>query len=159
MTDEEVVERLHRLSKAGVLSYHPQSAVPLLVFVQDRIDERYLYFEPQVYAERKRKAEERMLAVKHYVTTSNICRSQLLLSYFGETDSTPCGGCDVCLKTGRRSVPKDLFQRILSEIEKLKESGSDDKKILNQLSKNYEENDVVDVMRWFTDNKKPNSKK
>jgi superfamily II DNA helicase RecQ len=83
----------------------------------------------------------------------------LLLRYFGEKNSSPCGGCDVCLKTGRRSVPKDLFQQILADVERLKNTGADEKKILTQLSKQYEENDVVDVMRWFIDNKNPISKK
>ena len=150
---------MHTLHRMGVLSYQPQSEIPLLIFLQDRIREKYIYFDPAVYENRKQKATERLEAVRRYVTDNQTCRSQLLLSYFGETDSAPCGGCDVCLKIGRRSVPKDLFQRILSEIENLKESGSDDKTILNQLSKNYEENDIIDVMRWFTDNKKLNSKK
>ncbi len=151
LTDEEVVERLHRLSKAGVLSYHPQSAVPLLVFVQDRIDERYLYFEPQVYAERKRKAEERMLAVKHYVTSSNICRSQLLLNYFGETDSTPCGGCDVCLRRKKFSAPA-AAEAIARRTRELAAAGiTDRKQLFETLALEFDEGEVADTLRRMAD--------
>ncbi len=159
LPEEEVVERLRTLHRIGVLSYQPQSEIPLLIFLQDRIREKYIYFDPVVYENRKQKAMERLEAVRCYVTDDKTCRSQLLLRYFGEKNSSPCGGCDVCLKTGRRSVPKDLFQQILADVERLKNTGADEKKILTQLSKQYEENDVVDVMRWFIDNKNPISKK
>ena len=32
-----------------------------------------------------------------YTNNAKICRSQQLLAYFGETNSTPCGICDVCI--------------------------------------------------------------
>jgi ATP-dependent DNA helicase RecQ len=31
-----------------------------------------------------------------YADNQLYCRSQLLLSYFGETDAATCGTCDVC---------------------------------------------------------------
>jgi ATP-dependent DNA helicase RecQ len=44
------------------------------------------------------------------------CRSQLLLAYFGETESTPCGICDVCTGRNASDVPADVFAVLESKI-------------------------------------------
>lgn len=156
MTEDGVVEMLQLLKNNQVISYQPKSEIPLIIFTQNRIDERYIYFEPRLYDQRKAKAEERMQAVKHYVTSTNVCRSQLLLAYFGETDSTPCGGCDVCLKT-RNGNAKQLDVKMLTkEVQLLyvKYGQNSDKQIFEHLSQKYDEDDVVQVMRWVKDFKK-----
>ena len=151
LTDEEVVERLRHLKAAGVLSYHPQSAIPLLVFVQNRIEERYIYIDPQVYDVRKRKAEERMQAVRHYVTARDVCRSQLLLSYFGETDSTPCGGCDVCLRRKKSAAPA-ATEAIARRTRELTRVGVTDKKqLFEALALEFDEGEVADTLRRLAD--------
>ncbi|MCK7559204.1 RecQ family zinc-binding domain-containing protein [Chitinophaga sedimenti] len=49
-------------------------------------------------AERRRIYEAKIDAVQHYATNQELCRTQSLVSYFGESDATPCGVCDICLK-------------------------------------------------------------
>ena len=46
----------------------------------------------------------------HYATDTEHCRSQLLLSYFGEDNSQLCHQCDYCLKD--KSRPIDLVQEV-----------------------------------------------
>ena len=151
LPDEEVVERLRHLKAAGVLSYHPQSAIPLLVFVQNRIEERYIYIDPQVYDVRKRKAEERMQAVRRYVTARDVCRSQLLLSYFGETDSPPCGGCDVCLRRKKSAAPA-ATEAIAHRTRELTKAGVTDKKqLFETLALEFDEGEVADMLRRLAD--------
>ena len=100
-----------------------------------------------------------MEAVRQYVTTQDVCRSRLLLRYFGETESPACGQCDVCLKTGKQSVPDKKFREISRKIEILYKEGLSEKDVLKQLSSQYDEEDVVAVMRWLIDNKKLFSRK
>lgn len=151
---DEVVGNLRTLHAAGVLSYQPQSEIPLIVFLQDRIPEKYLYFDPSIYQLLKQKSEERVDAVRRYVTDATVCRSQQLLRYFGERNSSPCGKCDVCMKFGQKNVPETTFRRISTEILRLKNNGMDEKEIFDQLAKHFEETEIVSVMRWLIDNKK-----
>jgi ATP-dependent DNA helicase RecQ len=150
-TEEAVVEQLKTLRGEKILSYQPRSNIPLLVFLKDRIDERYLYFDKKIYDFRKEKAEERLAAVENYVKCDNVCRSQLLLQYFGEWDSTPCGECDVCRRNQIQRVRNKSFELISNEIKKLQQRGLTQKEILAELSKKYEEPQIVAVMRWMAD--------
>ena len=119
ISEEVVVEQLKQLRTEKILSYQPQSNIPLIVFLKDRIDEKYLYFDKKIYDFRKEKAEERLAAVENYVKTDNVCRSQLLLQYFGEWDSTPCGECDVCRRNEIHRVRNTDFELISREIQDL----------------------------------------
>ena len=151
-TEEAVVEQLKTLRGEKILSYQPQSNIPLIIFLKDRIDEKYLYFDKKIYDFRKEKAEERLAAVENYVKSDNVCRSQLLLQYFGEWDSTPCGECDVCRRNKIQRVKNSDFELISKEIKELQQQNMDPKQILAELSKRYEEPQIVKVMRWLADN-------
>lgn len=156
ISETEVVERLNQLKKDQVLSYQPQSEIPLLVFTQDRVDERYIYFDPKLYDERKAKAEERMRSVEQYVTDDRTCRSRLLLAYFGEEKSTACGGCDVCLREKRHQHTLTQFPELEEDIKRLaaKYGAANEKRIFEDLSKKYDEDEVVRMMRWLIDQEK-----
>jgi ATP-dependent DNA helicase RecQ len=151
-TEEAVVEQLKALRSEKILSYQPLSNIPLLVFLKDRIDEKYLYFDKKIYDFRKEKAEERLAAVENYVKCDNVCRSQLLLQYFGEWDSTPCGECDVCRRNQIERIRNKSFELISNEIKDLRQQGMTPKEMLSELSKRYEEPQIVAVMRWLADN-------
>ena len=151
-TEETVIEQLKTLRGEKILSYQPQSNIPLIIFLKDRIDEKYLYFDKKIYDFRKEKAEERLAAVENYVKCDNVCRSQLLLQYFGEWDSTPCGECDVCRRNKIQRVKNSDFELISKEIKELQQQNMDPKQILAELSKRYEEPQIVKVMRWLADN-------
>ena len=151
-TEEAVVEQLKALRSEKILSYQPLSNIPLLVFLKDRIDEKYLYFDKKIYDFRKEKAEERLAAVENYVKCDNVCRSQLLLQYFGEWDSTPCGECDVCRRNQIERIRNKSFELISKEIKGLRQQGMTPKEMLSELSKRYEEPQIVAVMRWLADN-------
>lgn len=154
MTEEEVVGHLRTLHQAGVLSYQPQNEIPLIIFLQDRMPEKHIYFDPAVYEVQKSKAQERVEAVREYVTTTDVCRSRLLLRYFGEMKSPACGQCDACLQTGRKAVSDKKFQTISKRILALHQQGLQEKAIRDRLATQYEEEDVLNVMRWLIDQNK-----
>ena len=151
---EETVEHLRTLRSHNVLAYQQESNIPLLIFTLDRQDERYLYLDPQVYEDRKRKAQERLDAVRQYVQSDDVCRSQALLRYFGELDSPPCGGCDVCRSRKRTKADEVAMEELRVLVCKMaKEEGETPKSIFKKLSKRYDESQIESVIRWLSDNK------
>lgn len=154
MTAEEVVHRLKTLHQNKIIDYQPRSEIPLLIFVTDRVKEDYIHFDPEIYAIRKEKALARMQAVEQYVTTTDICRSQQLLAYFGETRSHACGNCDVCLNIHRQSVQYDEFKAISTEISRLKMLRPDmsARELFEKLTLHFDEEKIVSTLRWLMDN-------
>jgi ATP-dependent DNA helicase RecQ len=82
----------------------------------------------------------------NYVSSTNHCRSRLLLDYFGEENTMDCGFCDICLNKNNSNSVKD---KILSL---LKDKGP---QTLNSIitSINDEPNKTIDAIRLLIDNK------
>lgn len=92
-----VYELLKQLAKANVISYIPRKKTPLIIFSEERLDDKNLRFSPENYRYRKERYQQRLNAMLDYCNTHQ-CRNQQLLSYFGETNAKTCGTCDVCLE-------------------------------------------------------------
>lgn len=111
MDESKVYMTLKGLSRKNILHFVPRRKVPYLTYIQDRVDGEELVLNPEIYEDRKDQFRQRIEAVISYARSDNFCRSRLLLRYFGETTTTNCGQCDVCLNKKRsvsyedRSIP------------------------------------------------------
>ena len=149
LTIDEIKERLSALANSGVLDYQIQSDQPHILFLQNRVNETYLYFDKTIYRDRKKAAEERLEAVMSYVSSTNYCRSQLLLKYFGEIKSVSCGTCDVCLNHHRTAMNKKEYDAIVTAIRK--HAHLSVKEIIHQLSDEFPEKKVIEIVREMID--------
>lgn len=145
----QVMQQLREISQLGVFIYIPRTKTPQISFLVNRVDESYLYFSEAIYKTRKDMARKRLEAVLEFVESTEQCRSQLLLAYFGEKKSERCGGCDVCLKWHRDELRKKEYESIKAEIQKHK--GLTHKEIIVEVSKNYPEKKVIEVLREMID--------
>lgn len=105
MNTDEVYQALKSLSQKHIVSFIPKKNTPTIRYVQRREEKKDLLFPKEIYEDRKRDFMERIKAMLYYAKTDDICRSQLLLRYFGEDDATECKQCDVCLN--RKGVQKE----------------------------------------------------
>ena len=101
-----VKENLEYLDKQQILSFIPQSSLPKLFFNQDRINGKYLEFNPNNYYHLKQRYSERILSVIDYTENDKLCRQVQLLMYFNEIDYTNCGHCDVCINNRQKDLEK-----------------------------------------------------
>jgi ATP-dependent DNA helicase RecQ len=60
-----------------------------------------------------------MEAVLDYAESTHKCRSRILLSYFGETNTERCGQCDVCLEENKNLLNTDEYEKISQQIKQL----------------------------------------
>ena len=95
---QQIVNMLLHIDALGAIVYRPRHTRPQIVFTSPRIDANDLYLTESNYNQLKQHATERIEAIRHYVLSDQACRSQMLLDYFGETGSLPCGHCDYCLQ-------------------------------------------------------------
>ena len=147
-----VYEYLTRLRTQKVIDYIPQKKTPFIIFVKERIDLDRLKISKENYDDRKRDYIKRIDAVIHYVSSGHKCRSQLLLQYFGETESVRCGKCDVCMERNELNVSKYEFDTLCEQIKKVLLEPRFYEELLAQISGNAE--NAVKVVRWLLENEK-----
>lgn len=110
-----VIEQLTLLDKQKLISYLPQSAIPRLIFLQDRVNIKFMEFDPENYHKLKKLYEEKIKSVIEYTNNNKICRQVQLLAYFNEFNYSDCGYCDVCLSKkpkGYQKVKKKILEAI-----------------------------------------------
>ena len=98
---EEVYAYLIWLHRVGVVQYVPFKRTPLLIYNTDRQDADTLYIPPMAYENRIDRMYSRLVSIYEYATKET-CRSVLLARYFGQTDTQPCGHCDVCIANKKK---------------------------------------------------------
>lgn len=90
---DSILQKLHSLE---VIDYKPATGLPRVEFIGGRVRKQDIHISKDIYENRIKLIKERIAAAIHFVETDKVCRSQMLLKYFGETDSKHCGKCDVC---------------------------------------------------------------
>ena len=116
-TEEEVYTALLELTRLGILHYIPRKRTPYIYFPTARENSKYLQIPKSVYEDRKEIMSKRTEAIIDYTYSSETCRVEKMLRYFGETDARPCGTCDVCLSHKKTSL--SLRQQTLRKEELL----------------------------------------
>lgn len=111
-----VYEILKSLSKRHIIDYIPHKKTPLITYNQPRTDIRYVSIPRLIYEERKDRFTKRITAMREYAEQTDICRNRVLLSYFGEKDSSDCGQCDVCLTKKRSGITNKKYNDIAKAI-------------------------------------------
>ena len=82
------------LAQRHIITYIPHDTANTLTMTQERQTD--IYLPTHIYDNHRQQYIEKLKAMVEYADNQLYCRSQLLLSYFGETDADTCGSCDVC---------------------------------------------------------------
>ncbi|MCC6939365.1 MAG: RecQ family ATP-dependent DNA helicase [Flavobacteriales bacterium] len=94
--EEKVITHLKELDRQAVISYHPRTDAPTATLLVPRQDAARLALDPKALNDRRIRATDRLRAMLDLVRSKDRCRMSSLLRYFGESDPTDCGRCDVC---------------------------------------------------------------
>jgi len=68
--------------------------------LQPNVLTRDLKFDVEALREKDRRDRSKLKAMVELCYDDKACRQEQILRYFGETESTPCGSCDVCRAEG-----------------------------------------------------------
>lgn len=128
----QVYQTLKTLTQKNILHFVPRRKTPYITYVRNREDGANIVLSKEVYEDRKEQFAQRIKAMIDYVKNDNVCRSRMLLNYFGEKRTTDCGHCDVCLskrhnpqmksdeKTARQQIIQLLSDKQKHHITELK---------------------------------------
>lgn len=109
---EHVKQMLKLMWQMHIIRYIPVNHLPLIFYEVERLDIKNLYISPESYLHRRELVHERLDAMQQYADNDKECRSMVLQRYFGDTEATPCGVCDICLS--RRKKATSLEDDILA---------------------------------------------
>lgn len=145
-----VVSMLIRLSRMGVIGYIPGAVSPLLIFLEERLEEKGLYISEQKYEKRKDAFEQRIESVIGYVKEEQFCRSAFIVDYFGQEKSSDCGICDICIGK-RRSVDSkyyklDIERRVIETLIDSPKTLEEIALLINDETKSY-----IEIIREMSD--------
>lgn len=87
-------------------------STPQITYTHPHIRKNALIIPSYVYEERRERMKKRISKVVEYIDGEHICRSRLLLSYFGEKNTEDCGCCDVCLSKNDSGLNNRDFNAI-----------------------------------------------
>ena len=110
-TVPQLRQSLYGLSLAHVISYVPTDHSDVVVLHHDRLRPGNVNLMPSRYAMLRESFHARAEAMLEYVSETSECRSRYLLRYFGQTETTDCGTCDVC-RARRAALPARTLQQM-----------------------------------------------
>jgi ATP-dependent DNA helicase RecQ len=149
----EVTESLIKLSRAKIINYIPRKKTPLIIFTEERLDDKNLRISPENYNLRKERYTKRIEAMVNYASGTAKCRSMALLEYFGEKNATRCGKCDVCTSRNELDMSKYQFDQILEQIKtNILTEGKSLEALVDSIKSPPDK--TTRVIRWLLDNKK-----
>lgn len=149
LTRQQIYAILVTLTKRRIVDYIPHKKTPYIIYTRERMELHDVHIPISVYEDRKVRYEARIKAMEEYVTTDNICRSRMLLRYFGEKNEHSCKQCDVCLSHHAdnhlsETSFEELKRQILFILNKKKLTPAD---IANQVE--TEKEDIGEVIQYL----------
>ena len=94
LSTRQLHDLLVSLAQRHIITYIPHETANTLTFTRERqVD---IHLSTDIYDNHRQQYIEKLKAMVEYADNYLYCRSQLLLSYFGETDAATCSSCDIC---------------------------------------------------------------
>lgn len=115
MSPDSLKQALQRMHQDNIVDYQPQKDSPQIIFLKERVDADNLMIDQKIYQFRKERQRKNIQSAIAYATRAR-CRSQQLLSYFGEDEAGRCGICDVCTGRTKAELDTDKFEKYKDKI-------------------------------------------
>lgn len=146
---ELIIATLKKMERDLVLEMMLQTTDATLTFLIPREDDKTINVISREVEALNRKKAAQVNSMLHYIENTSTCRSMQLVSYFGETTSTKCGICSVCIKDSSKLSKvevRDIAKQILALLE-----GRDlsSREISERL--NFTEANILKVIRLLMD--------
>ena len=141
------------LAKAGLIHFLPARKNPLIVFTVDRIENERFSVNKKEYEARKQRYIKRVESIVGYVRSVTKCRSELLMQYFGEKNTSRCGNCDVCRKRNELNLSSYSFDLLLNDLKNILKT---EEQSIGELVKrlNQPEDTIMKLVQFLLDGNK-----
>ena len=149
---------LEKLKELAIIDYHKKNNDATIVFNEVREDERTINRVSKYLENQNKQKIAQFESVLQYINEKNICKSKLILHYFGEKAEKDCGICSYCIsKKTKGSYTSLIFDKIIGLL-KIQDLNSRE---IQKLTKNSEDT-IIFALQDLLENGKitvnPNNK-
>ncbi|EIA10623.1 ATP-dependent DNA helicase RecQ [Flavobacterium frigoris] len=107
-TETQVQTVLQKLKERNIVEYHSKNNDASLIFNEIREDERTISRVSKYLENQNQLKKEKLKSVLHYISEQNVCKSKLILNYFGEKTTDDCGICSYCI--AQKNIKTDTIK-------------------------------------------------
>ena len=97
VSEDTVINTLIKLEKEKIITLNLNKTDAEITFIEPREDNKTINRIANTIEVQNEQKVKQVNDVISYITNESVCKSQQLLSYFGETITTNCGICSVCI--------------------------------------------------------------
>ena len=149
---------LEKLKELAIIDYHKKNNDATIIFNEVREDERTINKVSKYLENQNKQKIAQFESVLQYINEKNICKSKLILHYFGEKAEKDCGICSYCISKKTKVGDTSL---ILEKIIGLLEIQDLNSREIQKLTKNSEDTIIFALQDLLENGKivvKPNNK-
>lgn len=147
--DETIIYSiLKKLKALEIIEYHIKNNDATIIFNEIREDERTINRVSKYLENQNRQKVAQFESVLNYINEKTVCKSKLILSYFGETTDTECGICTYCISKKSRLNDTSLISEKIIGLLKMQDMNSRE---IQKLTKNAED-DIIFALQNLLEN-------
>lgn len=146
--EAEILAVLQKLKEKEIIAYHAKNNDTIITFNEVREDERTINRVAKYLEHQNTLKKEQLRTVVNYIQEKKVCKSTLILDYFGEKASKDCGICSVCINKKEGRNEKDTLQQEIISLLKTEDLNS--REILLKIKKDT--NDIIFVLQQLLKN-------
>ena len=146
--EQAVLAVLQKLKAKEIANYIAKNNDATIVFNEVREDEKTINRVAKYLEIQNNLKTKQFQAVLHYVNEKSVCKSKLLLRYFGEEDTANCGICSYCITQNKPNESNTSTVEKIIEVLKIKALNSRDIQKITKLRKD----DVIFALQHLLDN-------
>lgn len=148
-TDENAVMLLlNKLKDRQVIDYTARNNDATLVFNEVREDDRTINRVSRYLENQNLLKKQQLESVLNYVNDKKTCKSRIIVSYFGETESSDCGICSYCISKNKQQAP--IITVATDILELLKTVSLDSREI--QKNTGHSAEDIIFALQQLLEN-------
>ena len=149
---------LEKLKELAIIDYHKKNNDATIVFNEVREDERTINRVSKYLENQNKQKIAQFESVLQYINEKNICKSKLILHYFGEKAEKDCGICSYCISKKTKGSDTSLILDKIIGLLKIQDLNSRE---IQKLTKNSEDT-IIFALQDLLENGKitvnPNNK-
>ena len=149
---------LEKLQGLDIIDYHKKNNDATIIFNEVREDERTINRVSKYLENQNKQKVAQFESVLNYVNEKNVCKSKLILDYFGEKAASDCGICSYCISKETKSIDSSMISEKIIGLLKIQDMSSRE---IQKLTKNTEDDVIFALQNLLENNKiavKPNNK-